>query len=241
MSARRSAARGFVIWLPLVVVSAQLIPFGTAAPPQTAGPQGGLTDEEIAARYAALTPNEDDFEFTPPDSWGRNLARGAAIASVEPTQSATGAALTVDGVPASTWTCETRRTPAVFTIDLGKSVAFDRLVVFNRQTDQRGTGGGNNALKTFEVLVSDEGSSSSSFTSLGDFSLDGPRAVCFKKKGGGQVCAFIDNTEPNQLALPGTEARFVRLVLKEAFWGAGALDAWKTTVALSEIMLYRTK
>ena len=62
--------------------------------------------------------------------------------------------------------------------------------------------------------------------------------MCFKRKSGGQMCAFIDRAEPTVVELPATSARYVQVELQEAFWGANTLPAWKTSIAVSEIMLF---
>jgi hypothetical protein len=197
-----------------------------------------FTDEEIAAKFQSLWPKEEDFKFFVPPSWSSNLATHANIALGTTTQDLEDAKKIIDGSPASTWACMEKPGEASVVIDLGQEMIFNKLVLFNRCTDQRGTAGGNNALKRFSLFVSNASFDEDSHT-LGTFTIDGPKAVCFRKKGGGQVCAFIDKTEPSIIDLPTTETRFLKFVLEEAFWGEHALEEWKSSVALSEIMIFR--
>ena len=143
----------------------------------------------------------------------------------------------VDGEASTTWTCRAPEGRATFTLDLGVSRRFDRLVVFNRQTDQRGTGGGNNALKRFTLYVAQD-DSVEQYSRIGEYSLEGPAAVCFKRKSGGQVCAFIDRKEPNVVELQVGEARYVKFEVEEAFWGEAAQESWRSSVAISEVMIF---
>lgn len=196
------------------------------------------TDEEIAAKFQSLWPKEEDFNFIAPPSWSSNLATHANIVLGTTTQDLEDVKKIIDGFPASTWACQGKLGEASFVIDLSKETMFNKIVLFNRCTDQRGTAGGNNALKKFNLFASNEGSESD-FQTLGTFTIDGPMAICLKKKGGGQVCAFIDKTEPNIISLPLTKARFLKFELEEAFWGESAPEEWKSSVALSEIMIFQ--
>ncbi len=198
------------------------------------------TDDEITAKFAALEPKDSDFVFTRPPGWSANLALHAPITPVVPTAEDPSAARIVDGLPATTWTCRAEGSRATVLLDLGKDVRFDRLVVFNRQTDNRGSGGGNNAVKRLVVAVATS-ATPSKFETIGDYAVDGPRPVCFKRKGGGQVCSFIDNAAPNVMTLSPVLGRYVKVSLIEAFWGTNAKDSWKTSVAMSEFMLFDSK
>ncbi len=199
-----------------------------------------FTDEEIEAKFAALEPKDSDFAFATPPGWTANLAARAPIVLMAPKRDDPRIALAVDGAPATTWTCKADGGKATVAIDLGKDVRLDRLVVFNRQTDNRGTAGGNNAVRRLALSVA-RTASPSTYEPLGEFALDGPRAICFKRKGGGQVCSFIDRVEPNLVTLSPTIARYVRVDLLEAFWGASAPPSWRSSVAVSELMLFDSK
>lgn len=196
------------------------------------------TDEEIEAMFEEITPRDEDFKFIAPATWSSNLAAEAQIISTASEQDITEVKKIIDGNPASTWTCQGKPGGEIVVIDLGKIAMFNRLVLFNRCTDQRGTGGGNNALKKFALFVSDD-NIPQNYKSLGTFNIEGPRAVCFKKKGGGQVCAFIDLTEPGVIQLDKPQARFLKFFLEEAFWGESAKEEWKSSLALSEIMIFQ--
>jgi len=67
--------------------------------------------------------------------------------------------------------------------------------------------------------------------------LLGPKGVCIKN-GARQICFFIDNTEPQVSDVPETQARLVEIVPKTAFWGEAAPEEWKSSVAVSEVMLF---
>jgi hypothetical protein len=67
--------------------------------------------------------------------------------------------------------------------------------------------------------------------------LLGPRSACVKK-GAGQLCFFIDNTQGQIFETPLTQARLVEITPKTAFWGEAARQEWKSSVAISEVMLF---
>ncbi|PYT07525.1 MAG: hypothetical protein DMF49_07900 [Acidobacteria bacterium] len=195
------------------------------------------SDEEISAKYRAITPKDSDFKFSPPEAWGPNLSLRRAVSLLVPSREDIEAHRVVDGQPATTWTCRSDGARAMFVIDLGTDRRFDRVVVFNRQTEQRGTGGGNNAVKRI-VISTAPNDSPGDFRLVGEYLLEGPSAVCFKRKAGGQSCAFVDRSEPNVIELPVSTGRYLKVELKKAFWSEDAYPSWKTSIAVSELMLF---
>jgi hypothetical protein len=178
--------------------------------------------------------------FSAPAAWSRNFALGARIRLLSPSGDESESGRVIDGQPASTWTANSDRPTAAFVLDLGGDRCFDRVVVFNRQSDQRGTGGGNNAVKRIGLSAATS-DSPGSLQVVGEYVLEGPAPVCFKRKAGGQVCVFIDRTEPNVLTLPATCGRYVKAELQEAFWTADANQSWERSIAISEIMLFDSR
>ena len=146
------------------------------------------------------------------------------------------AQLIIDGQPATTW-ASNRYTPTpTITFDLQRVVTFNRIVVFNRYTDMRGTLGGNNAAHMVEIQVSAT-DRLEDLRILSTIDLKGPKSACIKN-GNGQICFFIDNTEPQDFVVTATQARLVQIAPKTAYWGERALEEWKSSVALSEVMLF---
>lgn len=142
----------------------------------------------------------------------------------------------IDGDPATTWASSNYKPAPVITFDLQRVAAFNRTVVFNRYTEARGTGGGNNAVRELEIRVSPT-NKREDLRVLKTLELIGPRSACIKK-GAGQICFFIDNTEPQVFEMPETQARLVEIVPKTAFWEETAREEWKSSVAVSEVMLF---
>jgi hypothetical protein len=199
-----------------------------------------LSVEEITQKISELRPKESDFIFKAPKGWTKNLANNAGILSVSDGESIDSVNHIIDGLPFSSWRSNHYRLPIEVTIDLGSKQQFNRLVIFNRHTDGRGIGDGNNATKQLSIHISNE-NDAKSFVSLDDFVLSGPSAVCFKIKGGGQICTFIDKKEPDVFDLNETKARFIKLTFNSAHWGEKAPDALKPSVSMSEIMLYEAQ
>jgi hypothetical protein len=197
-----------------------------------------LTDAEIIARIKTLEPRSTDFVYTHPAGWSANLAAAAAVVGVLPGDAAKAAAAAIDGDDYSAWVAPLGESAPELTIDMGAPRSFDRLVVFARHTDARGTGGGNNALRKLGISVSSD--TREPFQELGEYAIDGPAGMCLKRIGGGQVCFFVDRKEPTILALPRATGRFLRLRLLEAHWGEYALAEWRTSVAVSEFMVFKS-
>ncbi len=187
-----------------------------------------------------MLPKDSDFRFDVPDGWGDNLLEGAKVLDSNARESRSEIGKIVDGDPASSWTGRGNNLKRPwFTFDLGREVEFNTLVVFNRHTDQRGTGGGNNAAKELVVSVS-EGSAPDSFLAIAQAVLPGPRAQCLQDDGK-HVCFFIDNTEPTIIKVPTVSARFLRVEIASAYWSPAAEKNWPGALsnALSEVMIFR--
>lgn len=195
------------------------------------------TDEEAKEYIQNIVPKPGDYKFTIPPMWTDNLASEAEIVETSPTETTDATANILDGDYTSYWKTNTYEKGTYALIDLGKITEFDRLVIFNVYSDARGTGGGNNSLKKFEVVVSNE---LNGFKSIGEYEIKGPKAQCIKKSEGGQICFFIHNTSPEVVELPKTSARYVKIILKEAYWGESAFDEWKSSFSLSEVMLFNS-
>ncbi len=197
----------------------------------------GLSMEEIMAQIKSLSPKDEDFRFNPPAGWSENLLKEAKIVAASEGESVDSLRKIIDGSGATLWKSN-RYTPSPeVLIDLTRPVQFNRLVIFNRFSESRGTGGGNNATRELQVWVSPD-SNVNHLKKLATFTLSGPNPVCFKLKNKGQVCVFIDNKEPDIIETTPTTARLVKLVFKSAYWGEVALEEWKTSVALGEFMMF---
>ncbi|MBN2430245.1 MAG: hypothetical protein JXQ27_02160 [Acidobacteria bacterium] len=202
----------------------------TTAPPPVE--DGG----DIHRRIAELRPDEADFAFTAPLEWGANLVAGAHIVAVSPGEDPVDAGLLADGSAWTTWQSRACAPPPEILLDLGRTVTIARLVFFNRHTDARGTGGGNNAARHVELAVATE-SAAGPFRVVDTFELAGPRPHCIPM-GQGQLCFFIDRTEPSMFKIELEAARYVRLRLLSAYWEADIPADWRSSVALSELMLF---
>jgi hypothetical protein len=216
----------------LLVMIAMLIAASLCAQEKKDDP----TTDEILRKIHAMTPKDSDFKFTAPQGWGQNLMESATVELVSKGESIERAKLIIDGQPATTWTSSRYSPSPVITFDLQRTSVFNRIVVFNRYTEARGTGGGNNAVHDLEIRVS-RTSRLKDMRVLKSLQLQGPRSACIKK-GAGQVCFFIDNTEPQVFETPLTQARLVQIIPRTAFWGEDAPKEWKSSVAISEVMLF---
>jgi hypothetical protein len=196
-----------------------------------------LSKEEIINKIQELSPKDSDFTFKTPQGWTKNLVGSTKIIAVTDGESIDSVYKIIDGLPYTSWKSNHYRLPTEVTIDLGAEQSFNRLVIFNRHTDGRGTGDGNNATKQLSISISNE-NDANSFTLLDEIVLSGPSAVCFKIKGGGQICTFIDKKDPDVFDLEETKARFIKLSFNSAHWDEKAPDALKSSFSMSEMMLY---
>jgi hypothetical protein len=191
---------------------------------------------DVYKKIAAMMPKDSDFKFIAPPGWGENLMQSAIIQSVSKGESAEKVKRMIDGQPATTWASSNYKPSPVITFDLQKVAVFNRVVVFNRYTESRGSAGGNNAVRELEIRISPT-DKREDMRMLKTLELVGPRSACIKM-GEGQICFFIDNTEPQIFEMPETQARLVEVVPKTAFWGEEAPEEWKSSVAVSEVMLF---
>jgi hypothetical protein len=195
-----------------------------------------LTMEEIGKRFESMTPKPVEFRFVAPAGWSENLAAQRPVVAVSPDAARTGAEALVDGDGYSVWVAPLGAAAPFAVIDLGTSLPFDRLVIFGRYTDARGTQGGNNAVRKLSFAVAD--SEAGPWRDLGEFAVHGPKAVCFKRAGG-QMCMFVDRAEPT-IAATKAIGRYLRVTLAEAYWVQAARPEWKTSVAISELMVFNS-
>jgi hypothetical protein len=199
-----------------------------------------LSREEISKRISELPPADEDFKFEIPSGWTTNLMNNSQILMISHGESIDSAKKIIDGLPSTTWTSNTYKKDMEIVIDLGAEKMFNRLVIFNLHTEERGTGGGNNATKALRVYIS-KINDADYFILLNEFILSGPNAICFKVTGGGQICSFVDRKEPNIFTLKEVRARFIKLLLQKAYWNEFVPNPWKSYFSLSEVMLFFAK
>jgi hypothetical protein len=227
MSARSPLFRRAVVVTYVAVALAFAMFFVVGAPAQE------LTMPEIEARIRSLEPKPADFRFVPPAGWKQ--LRGIRIAAVRPAPARIGSDALTDGDPYTVWVAPLAGTTPEAILDLGADVTLNRLVVFSRFTDARGTGGGNNAVRRLGVAASD--AVAGPWRDLTEAEIEGPAPMCFKKAGG-QICTFIDRAKPTLITTTTVRERALKVRLLEAYWTADALPEWKSSIAISEILLY---
>lgn len=200
--------------------------------------RAGIEQEKERAlrKIQAAQPADGDFRFDPPAGWGDNLMRGARVVSISTNESLTEAGRLINGVPSTRWQSVRADLQPAITFDLGRVARFNRLVVFNRCTDSRGTGDGNNATREIGLLATAT-PDARDFRLLGNFALRGPRPFCVKV-GEGQLCTWIDDPRPTIIELKPTRARFVRIVLQRSFWNIDVGEDLRKTIALSQVLLF---
>ena len=222
----------FVLALPFLMVD-------TSSAQQKGQNGPGYTMKEIWAKIDSVAPDPEDFQFNKPSRWSSNLVRNAQFIAANSSAESDSLSNITDGRPASTWESKNYDPSPELVLDLGQAKTLNKLVVFNKHTDARGTAGGNNAVSKIEVQVSESGQGTS-YRTAGHFEIAGPKQICFPRKGGGQVCTYIPRTDPSVVDLNGTKVRRVKLVLEEAHWGKSVASSWKSSIALSEVMLYQS-
>ncbi len=194
------------------------------------------TKEEALSKLHEMYPKENNFLFNIPVGWKAISLAEAKIIKVNEGENKDYAQKIIDGKTSTSWKTKSFYTKPEVVIDLGSNHKFNRIAIYNRQTMNRGSGGGNNALKTLEISYSNN--LSSPFIPLGKYELHGPRAACVKIKGGEQICTFIDNSEPNLIEIPVTNARYLKMSFIDAFWGDNIPDDWRDSFSLTEVMLF---
>lgn len=224
----------------LVLFSGLAILFGIWLPAQESGvPPTSRRLEKLKQKIAAARPKDADFRFDPPANWGSSLMRDARLISISTGESLADAARLINGDPSTHWQSNRAGDHPILTFDLGADKDFNRIVVFNRFTDCRGSGDGSNATRELEILVSSE-PDSNAFISMGQFSLRGPKPFCVKADDG-QLCTWIDDTTPTVLKIPDTRARYLRVVLVGSFWEPHVPPELRSTIALSQILLFHAR
>jgi len=218
----------------MVFISAICCAFSSLACNQTSE----LSREEIFEKLAELDPQESDLVFDVPEGWSNNLLADARVIYVTDGENIDSANKAIDGLPLTIWKSNNYQVNTEIIFDLQVQRQFNKLVVYNLHTDARGSGGGNNALKQFQLFISNE-SNEKSFVPIGEFTLTAPKEVCFSQKGGGHICAFINNKKPDVFDLDEINASTIKIVLQSAYWKEAARDEWKS-FALSEIMLFHS-
>jgi hypothetical protein len=166
------------------------------------------------------------------------LCANSSIVSVLPDSARNGSEALIDGDCHTAWVAPLKDCVPEAVIDLGKPVIFDRIVIFAPHTNNRGTGGGNNSVRRIGVAVS--GTFDGPWQEIETGEVEGPAPMCFKT-GGGQVCTYINSKEPTVFQITPVRARFVRVKLLEAHWSSYAREEWKSSVALSEFMLFNSR
>jgi hypothetical protein len=192
----------------------------------------------LSSAIAEMLPKDSDFRFEVPEGWGHNLLKGALVLETNAGEGKSEVGRIVDGDPASSWTGRGGEKKPWFVFDFGREVEFNTLVVFNRHTDQRGTGGGNNAARELVVSAAEE-SSPDSFQTVVRATLPGPRAQCVEGDGK-HVCFFIDNTDPTIIEVPVVSARLLKVEIASSHWLPAAEKSWpgELSSALSEVMVF---
>ena len=201
----------------------------------------GLTEfekyDDAMAYLNSLLPKEEEYKFNIPTDWISISLSDAKVISMSDDENIVEAQKIIDGETNTSWKTKNYYNKPEAVIDLGNKTNFNTIVIYNRQSNNRGSGGGNDALKTIEIGYSNQ--IDSNFTSLGRFELDGPKAVCVKIKGAGQVCTFIDNPKPNIIEIPIVDAKYLKLSFIEAFWGEDIPNEWRDSFSLTEVLLFK--
>lgn len=194
---------------------------------------------EMDEKWEELNPTEEDYIFHKPNGWSDDLIEAAIISSYSQDEIERDITSIIDGNPYTTWASQRYASGPEITFDLGEPTLFNRIVFYNRFTENRGTGGGNNATQEIEVSVSD--SADSSYASIENFTLKSPTAVCFLSDEQGRICTFINTASPNIFEIEDTRAQYIKLKFISAYWGKFAKDDWKTSISLSEFMIFYCK
>lgn len=202
--------------------------------------QGGpeYTPKEIRVKMDSVSPDPEDYQFDKPSTWSNNLARHAQILPANRTAESDSLSKIIDGRPATSWESEEYDPRPEIVLDLGKTIILSKLAVFNKHTDSRGASGGNNAVSKIEVQVS-QSPRDTDYKTIRHYEIEGPKLACLPRQGGGQRCSHMPRTDPWVVDLNDTKARRLKLILEEAHWREGISPSKKSSVALSEVMLYQ--
>ena len=200
----------------------------------------GLTEfekyDDAMAYLNSLYPEEEEFTFNIPTDWTSISLSNAKVISVSDDEDIVEAQKIIDGKTNTSWKTKSYYNKPEALIDIGSKTNFNTLVIYNRQSNNRGSGGGNDAVKTIEISYSNN--IDSNFIFIGKFELNGPKAVCVKIKGAGQVCTFIDDPNPNIINIPTIDAKYLKLKFIQAFWGENIPNEWRDSFSLTEVLLF---
>jgi len=200
----------------------------------------GLTEfnnyDDAMSYLSKQHPAEEQFVFNKPSDWSSVSLPNAKVISVSEGEDIIEAQKIFDNKTNTSWKTKNYYNKPEVIIDLGSKVNFNTIVIYNRQSNNRGSAGGNDAVKTIEISYKND--VDSDFVSIGIFELNGPKAVCVKIKGAGQVCTFIDDPNPNIIDIPEIDAKYIKLKFIKAFWGEKTPDEWRDSFSLTEVMLY---
>jgi len=195
------------------------------------------THDEAYKKLSEVNPKDEDFIFNNTEGWEKISLSSASIITVSDGEDILEAQKIIDGKINTSWKTNKYYSKPEVLIDLGNIKEVSRIILFNRYTVARGTGGGNNAVKILKLSYSN--TNASDLKELGQFNLDGPKAFCAKIKSGGQICTFVDDTSPNIIEIPGTHIRYLKIKFVEAFWGDDIPDDWRDSFSLTKIELYK--
>jgi len=194
-------------------------------------------DSTLKLKIMSLAVTEEEYLSKVPSQFGKNLLFNAKCiycnqqAAINTTQKL------FDDNPFTTWESRKYTPRPVLIIDIGRRAKFNKLVIFNKFTDSKGSGGGNNALKNISLYIADS-NQPENFRKIDDYELHGHIPRCFTLKNGLHFCMFFNDPEPNIFEFRTSEARYLKFVLNEAFWSRFLPDSLWTNIALSEIMLF---
>lgn len=200
----------------------------------------GLTEfenyDDAMSYLSKQSPTEEQFIFNKPTDWNPVPLFNAKVISVSDKEDIIEAQKIIDNKTSTSWKTKNYYEKPEVVITLGSENRFNTIVIYNRQSDNRGSGGGNDAVKTIDISYSNN--ADSNFISIGGFELHGPKAVCVKIKGAGQVCTFIDDPNPNIINFPTIDAKYLKLKFIKAFWGEEIPNDWRSSFSLTEVMLF---
>ncbi len=199
--------------------------------------RGAKENRILDKKIRKLFPKDKKFRFKPPKSYGSNEMYGAVIKSVSEGESGKDAYAIIDGQPATTWKSVAYYKKPEILIDLKEEKKFNTVVIFNRYTDMRGTGGGNNAAKRIEIYISpSEDESGLRLYALLDLEGPIPQCITYNER---RCCFFIDRTAPQIFRKEDATARLILLKFIDAHWAEKDIpDNWRSSFSLSEIMLF---
>ncbi|MEO0079985.1 MAG: hypothetical protein ABIK44_04850 [candidate division WOR-3 bacterium] len=148
--------------------------------------------------------------------------------------------MVVDNNGFTAWSSAKGDTLPVLTLRWKSPVRFNRLIVFNRYTQSRGTACGCNAVKRV-VLEIPHSQKPDSIIAAYELSQPEPAAACFLSSDRkGQVCFYIPSAKPAILELPEINTDIIRIRVIQTCWLDPAYEYFSEELdcSLSEIMLF---